>query len=99
MAHRDKNENIDSIILKKPHVTERATLLTGKNEYTFIVDRGANKVEVKKAVEALYKVKPVKVNIINVPHKKIFGRGKKGIRSGFKKAIVYLREGENTNIL
>ena len=99
MAYSDKNQNNGSIVLIKPHVTERSSLFIGQNVYSFIVDRRATKFDVKKAVEDIYKVTPRKVNIVSVPAKKVFGRGRIGRRSGFKKAIVYLKEGDKIDII
>ena len=54
-------------VIKSPVVTERSTDLTGKyNKYSFAVDRRANKIAIKKAVEELFKIKVVKVNTIGM---------------------------------
>lgn len=81
-------------VLKKPVLTEKSLLLQEtENKYTFDVALDANKVEVKKAVEAMFNVKVEKVNIMNVkPKTKRVGRYEgKTIRR--KKAIVKLKEG------
>ena len=57
-------------ILKAPHITEKATNLAEKNQYVFKVWGKANKNEIKKAIESLYKVKVMDVKIINVPAKR-----------------------------
>lgn len=80
--------------IKNPRITEKASNLTAGNTYTFDVARDANKTEVKKAVFQIYKVRPVRVNILNFPRKNIMLRGKPGIRGGGKKAVVYLKPGE-----
>lgn len=80
--------------LVQPRVSEKAGALAKLNKYVFVVKRRANKVEVKKAVEAKYKVKVLRVNMINTKGKmKSFGRTS-GRTSDFKKAIVTLREGD-----
>lgn len=79
-------------ILKNPRITEKAATATEQNVYTFDVAESANKTEVSKAVFAFYKVKPVRVNILTVPRKKIMSRGKEGMRGGGKKALVYLKK-------
>lgn len=99
MAFDDKSENLGAIIIKKPRITERATLLQGARAYTFVVDPRANKKEIARAVEDLYKVRPTKVNIINVPERRVSGRGRGGMRSGFKKAIVFLKEGDKIDVI
>ncbi|PIR68750.1 50S ribosomal protein L23, partial [Candidatus Nomurabacteria bacterium CG10_big_fil_rev_8_21_14_0_10_03_31_7] len=63
-----------------------------QNIYTFNVDVSANKKEIKKAIFSLYKVKPTKVNILSIPYKNIISKGKKGVRGGGKKAVVYLKK-------
>ena len=81
-------------ILKNPRITEKASNNAEQNVYTFDVSPSANKTEISKAVFAFYKIKPVKVNVLPVPHKKTFSRGKKGVRGGGKKAFVYLKKGD-----
>jgi len=79
-------------IIKNPRITEKASFNAEKNVYTFDVTPNANKTEIKKAVFALYKVHPVKVNILRVQDKQIMSKGKKGVKSGGKKALVYLKK-------
>ena len=85
-------------ILIKPILTEKATSSNDKGKFSFIVDRKANKVQVKKAVEKTYDVNVVSVNTINVLGKSVSKFTKTGIVSGrkpsYKKAIVQLKEGE-----
>ena len=57
-------------ILKIPHIAEKATVLSGKNQYVFRIWPRANKVEVKKAIQDLFGVDVVGVKIINIPKKK-----------------------------
>lgn len=86
-------------LLKRPHITEKSTYLSGNNKYVFEVYKNSNKIEIKKAVEKLYKTKVLSVNIINIPSKKKrSGRGY-GVQSGFKKAIVALPKGQKIDIL
>lgn len=86
-------------IIKNPRVTEKASFIAEKNVYTFNVAQSANKTEIKKAIFELYKVKPAKVNILTVPAKKISVRGKIGIKSGGKKALVYLKKGDKIEFI
>jgi len=88
-----------SIILK-PMVTEKMTNLTEKlNRVGFIVDKKANKVEIKKAIEDFYNVKVTDINTISYAGKTKSRYTKAGFIKGrtnaFKKAIVTLAEGEN----
>ena len=87
--------NIYSVI-KKPHVTEKTSLGSDvTNTVAIIVDRDANKIEIKQAVEALFKVKVANVRTVNVSGKvKRFGRNF-GKRSNWKKAYVSLHEGQS----
>lgn len=85
-------------ILKRPLVTEKVSALNEKGKYGFIVDAGANKVEIKVAVEKQYGVNVAKVNTMSVMGKKKTRYTKTGILSGrrpsYKKAIVTLAQGE-----
>ncbi len=81
-------------ILVKPLITEKATNLVGQNKYAFVVDINANKIEVAKAIEEVYGVKPSNVNVIKMKGKQV-SRGRiVGRRKDFKKAIVTLKKGE-----
>ena len=86
-------------ILIKPIVTEKMTVLGEKlNRYGFIVDREANKLQIKAAVEQTYNVSVADVNTINYHGKKKSRYTKAGMLRGrmnhYKKAIVTLKEGE-----
>ena len=86
-------------IIKNGRVTEKASNALAQNVYIFDVEKSANKTEIKKAVFSLYKIKPVKVNILSIPTKEVFTRGKKGVRGGGRKAYVYLKEGDKIEII
>jgi large subunit ribosomal protein L23 len=81
-------------IIKNPRITEKASSIQEQSVYTFDVSSGANKTEIKKAIFALYKVKPVRVNVLSVPKKNIMSRGRLGTKGGGKKALVYLKAGD-----
>jgi large subunit ribosomal protein L23 len=85
-------------IIKRPIVSEKSTQLSQERKYTFEVDRRANKIQIKEAVEQLFKVKVKKVNVING----IAKAKKVGQHSGFAaavtKAIVTLEEGNKIDI-
>ena len=87
--------NIYSVI-KKPHVTEKTSLGSDvNNTVVIVVDKDANKIEIKQAVEAIFKVKVADVRTVNVSGKvKRFGRNF-GKRSNWKKAYVSLQEGQS----
>lgn len=87
-------------IILKPIITEKMTKTTEKfsNRFGFIVDKRANKIEIKKAVEDLYGVKVNRVNTMNYDGKSKSRYTKTGLISGktnaFKKAMVVLAEGD-----
>ena len=86
-------------VLIRPVISEKSTLETERNNYTFAVARDANKFLVKAAVEAEFKVKVLDVRIVTVrPKQKRRGRRTLGIVPGWKKAVVQLREGESIEI-
>ena len=89
-------------VLRRPLVTEKTSYQSGKlNQYSFIVSDSATHTQVKDAVETLYDVTVESVNIINTPAKR--GRRLRSRRllvrkSGFKKAIITLAEGQTLQI-
>lgn len=89
-------------VLIRPLVTEKSSYQSGQlNQYSFVVANKATKTMVKDAIETLFDVDVVRVNIINAPAKR--GRRARSRRllvrrPGFKKAIVTLAEGESLEI-
>ena len=82
-------------ILIRPLITEKATSMMQENKYTFIVPLRANKIEIRQAVEQIFKVKVLDVNTIRVMGKvKRMGRTQ-GKRPDYKKAIVKLAPGQS----
>ena len=83
-------------ILKRPLITEKiAALQDSQNKYAFEVDKNANKIEIKKAIEERFEVKVQSVRTMNVGGKmKTLGRFT-GRRSSWKKAIVTLKPGQS----
>lgn len=88
-----------STILIRPRITEKAAMLseTG-NVYTFEVTKDATKTTVKRAIKEVYKVAPVKVNIVNLPSKKVVVKGKEGRTKGVIKALVYLKKEDKIDL-
>ena len=87
-------------IIKKPLVTEKSTVLQDlRNQYSFKVHPDANKVQIRKAVEALFGVHVEKVNIVKVPGKLRRMLGRPGRTTPWKKALVKLRDGERIEIV
>ena len=90
---------LSSEIIKKPIITEKSMLLVEEQrKYTFSVDKRANKIQIKKAIEELFNVTVVKVNKINsLPKKKRVGQHS-GFKPAITKAIVTLAEGSKIEI-
>ena len=86
-------------IIKNPRITEKTSFAQEQNVYTFDVSNGANKTEIKKAIFALYKVKPLRVNVLKVPKKNIMSKGKMGVKGGGRKALVYLKKGDKIEFI
>jgi large subunit ribosomal protein L23 len=85
-------------ILRMPVITEKSTILSENGKYVFKVDPKANKALVKKAIESIFNVKVTSVNMINLPSKVKRFRGKLGKRSGVRKAIVTLGDGQTMDL-
>lgn len=81
-------------VLLRPRITEKANTAVEKEVYAFEISDKANKKEVGEAIKAFYRVTPIKINIVRNPAKAVFVRGKKGTKSGVKKAYVYLKKGD-----
>lgn len=87
------------LILKSPIVTEKSTVLKeSENTVSFVVDKNANKVEIRKAVEDVLKAKVINVRTVNVAGKVKRTGQKLGKRSNWKKAYVSLKKGETIDI-
>ncbi len=86
-------------IIRRPLLTERSTEMKDKeNKYLFEVALGANKIEIKKAVETLFNVKVKSVNtLIKYGKTKRMGRTQ-GRTSDYKKAVVTLKEGSSIDL-
>jgi len=82
-------------IVKQPIVTEKTTLTTERgNAYTFLVDMRANKIEIKQAIEKIFKVKVEKVRTQVRKGKPRRVRFKMGYQPDWKRAVVTLKEGQ-----
>ena len=80
-------------IIKKPITTEKSTNLQQFNQYSFIVSKNSNSLEIKRAIEAIFKVKVSKVNTSILRGKGKTFKGQYGFRKDTKRAIVTLVEG------
>ncbi|MCC6815821.1 MAG: 50S ribosomal protein L23 [Saprospiraceae bacterium] len=95
---------MDKQIIIKPVVSEKADKLSNKRgQYTFVVNRDCNKIEIQKAVEKAYNVNVESVNTLVIPGKAVTRNTKttvlRGRKPAYKKAVVTLASGESINIL
>ena len=81
-----------------PVVTEKSTNLSELNKIVFKVPDGANKKNLKKNIEKIFKVNVTKINIINKQNRSKMVRGKKIKISGLKKAIITLKKGQSIDL-
>jgi len=92
----DKIHLYDKIL--SPMVTEKSTNMSEQNKIVFKVPTGANKINLKKNIEKIFKVNVIKINIINKQNRTKLTRGKKVKVSGFKKAIITLKKGQSIDL-
>ena len=85
-------------IIVRPLITEKSMKLVDEGKYTFEVKQGANKVEVKKAVEELFKVDVTAINMMNTQRKRRRVGKYEGLRPAVQKAIVTLAEGQKLDV-
>ena len=94
---KNTNKNISEEralnIIKKPMMTEKSTNLNQFNQYSFVVSKDSNVLEIKNAIEKIFKVKVTKVNTSILRGKIKSFKGTSGYRKDLKKAIVTLAEG------
>ena len=88
-----------SRVLIAPRVTEKVARESENGAYVFDVTKAATKPEIAKAIRMKYNVTPKKVATVPVPEKRVFLRGRRGVKSGGKKAYVYLTEGEKIELI
>lgn len=87
-------------VLLRPHITEKAAIGADQSRvYVFEVAKEATKKSISASVRDVYKVTPVKVRTTAIFAKQVFVRGKRGVKSGGKKAYVYLKKGDKIELL
>ena len=89
---------MDLNLIKKPVITEKSTANAQFNKYIFQVRNDANKINIKKTIEDIYKVKVQKLNSLNVKSKPKVFKGQRGTRSELKRIIVTLKEGNTIDM-
>ena len=87
---------LDTII--SPNITEKSTSLSEFNKVVFKVNKGASKNSIKRSIEKIFKVNVIKINTINLKGKTKLVRNKRAYKSGYKKAIVTLKKGQNIDL-
>ena len=92
----DKIHLYDKIL--SPMVTEKSTILSEQNKIVFKVPRAANKSNLKKNIEKIFKVNVIKINIINKQNRKKITKGKLVSVQGYKKAIITLKKGQSIDL-
>ena len=87
-------------IIMAPVITEKAVQMTMQNAYVFEVAMDATKNDVKTAIKTLYKVNPIKVNIVRKGPRNYVARfrNRRGTKKGVKKAYVFLKKGEKIDL-
>ncbi len=85
-------------IIRRPLVTEKATMLLENNQYTFEVDPRADKPQIRAAIEELFKVKVIGISTQNPPRKKRRVGKFAGFRSQYKRAVVTLAPGDTITL-
>lgn len=86
-------------VLRAPHISEKSVRLQEHNQYVFKIAPDATKKDVKAAVEQMFDVQVVKVNIANIKGKQKMFRFRPGRRSGSRKAYVRLAEGQGIDVM
>jgi large subunit ribosomal protein L23 len=82
-------------VIQRPRITEKAAISADDNNaYAFMVDPRATKSDVAAAIKKVYDVVPTRVNMVNTKPKQVRRGGRLGQKSGFKKAIVFLKKGD-----
>ena len=94
----EEQKKVFSAVFEKPQITEKATALHQKNQYTFVVRGDANKPQTRDAIEKLYGVTVESVRMITIPPKSRMRGQLKGWKKGYRKAIVRVKKGQSIDI-
>ena len=98
-SNKTKGSKFSYEAVKQPHISEKASYLAEKDQYTFEVSPNFNNTEIKKSVEGIYGVDVLSVNMISIPAKKRRLGKTQGFRKAYKKAVVTIKEGQKIEIL
>lgn len=94
----DRDTGIATLVLRHPHVTEKAARMSGQRQYVFVVSPKATKLQVRDAVNKLYGVRPIRVNMLRVKGKQVRFGQRSGVQKDWKKAVVTLAPGAALSI-
>ena len=102
MAKKTTEKSVEAVV-KSPLLSLRQTEKTAlsaesRGVYAFNIHADATKQTILAALKAEHKVVPEKIRLLAVPSKKVFRRGKWGIKKGGKKAYIYLKKGDKLNV-
>ena len=87
-------------VLLRPRITEKAALGADKSGvYVFEVTSSATKKSISASIHEVYGVRPDSIRVATIPSKQVLVRGKKGVKSGGKKAYVYLKPGDKIELI
>lgn len=95
---KDEVTVADAKVMLAPRITEKASMQSSANAYTFVVTKNATKHTILAEFKKEYKVTPKAINITNMPRQNTFIRGKHGTKAGLKKAIVFLKKGDTITL-
>ncbi len=90
---------MNKFLIKNPIITEKATRQAGMRKYIFLVTDGAAKPEIKKALENIYKINITNIQVVNARPKPRRMGSYVGIKPGYRKAIITLKEGQKLDVL
>ena len=89
---------VEAKFIIAPRVTEKASMQSNHNAFTFVVKENATKKNLFDEIKKDHKVTPRAINITNLPKTKVFVRGKWGMKKGMKKAVVFLKKGDTIKL-
>lgn len=92
------DKNFSYSVIREPHISEKGTILSEKNTYVFKIYNNTNKPEIKKAVEGIYGVDVLNVNVVTIPRKKRRLGRREGFKKAYRKAMVTIKEGQKIEI-
>jgi|SRR3990167_5775485 len=100
MAKTKPKVELNGKILIDPRITEKAVIGADKSGvYVFNVTESSTKQSIARAIKEAYKVTPEKVRVTSIPSRRVFVRGKHGVKGGGKKAYIYLKKGDKIEVI